>query len=167
MVTVRRTLRLRFHQKRADTMASVDCISVIDWKERKCDSTAFITFTWKIIHFFAPSIDSLWAQITTEVESESFFNWADIIFIKFSVMQQTNMVDMLSFLKKPRSMAFILLSHFADSLFVFYSEWLGFVHYLKIVFLSCSSLYPISELKIPSGYCKMEGSIKLKGCPCI
>ena len=71
-------------------------------------------------------------------------------------------------LKKPRDMAFtFILSLFADSLFVFYSDCVGFIHYLKIVFLSCSTLYPISELKIPSGYCKMKGSINLKGCPCI
>lgn len=63
-------------------------------------------------------------------------------------------------------MAFIF-SLFVDSLFLYYSECVSFIHYLKVVFLSCSSVYPISELKIPSGYCKMEGTINLKVCPCI
>ena len=63
-------------------------------------------------------------------------------------------------------MAAIFFSLFGDSLFVFYSECVGLIDYLKTVFLSCT-LYPVSELKIPSGYCKMEGSINLEACPCI
>lgn len=144
----RRTLNFNSHQWRAETITSVHFISVSLIGRGKYDSTAFITFTWKIICFLRKlSIRSRHKQ-QRKLRLNHFLT--EPIFYQVLGNATSNKYKCFFFFLKNHDvyMLHLFLSLFADSLFLYWSECVALIHHLKIVFLSCSSAHPISELRM-------------------
>lgn len=81
--------------------------TVCDWKW-KCDSTAFVTFTWKIICFLRTSSIRFGHKHKRKLKLNQFFT--ELMFIMSSLMLQTNRSDMFLSLQTVTYCSYLFLS---------------------------------------------------------